>query len=202
MNKNRIEAFSDGVFAIVVTIMVFEIKIPHVPVSELNRAVLAVIPKILAYVLSFIIIGVYWVSHHNMLHFIEKVDRSALWLNNLVLLTVALIPFPTSLLGDYPGATLPILVYSITLSSVNFAGTLLWAYSSFKNRLTVRDLNPKFSRKVIILHSSPIIFYISAVFLSNINVLWSYIIYFLVPLFFILPNPILKRILKNPYIEK
>jgi len=126
MEKNRIEAFSDGVFAIVITIMVFEIKIPHVSVSELNGALFEILPKILAFILSFIIIGVYWVAHHNMMHFIENVDRVALWLNNLVLLTVALIPIPTALLGEYTNTVTPILLYGSTLAAVNFSGFLFW----------------------------------------------------------------------------
>jgi uncharacterized membrane protein len=76
MNKNRLEAFSDGVFAIVITLLVLEIKVPHVTFDKLGPALFELLPKFLSFGLSFVIIGVYWVAHHNMMHFIEKVDRT------------------------------------------------------------------------------------------------------------------------------
>ena len=198
MNKNRIEAFSDGVFAIVITIMVFEIKIPHVPISELNEALWVILPKILAFVLSFIIIGVYWVAHHNMLHFISKVDRTSLWLNILVLFTICIIPFPTALIGDYPDAATPAILYGATLAAVNLSGTLFWNYSVKKN-LMQENLNPVFARNVTYLHMSPLIIYLIAAVFAFVNVQITYSIYILVPLFFILPNPLLSMLFRNPF---
>jgi uncharacterized membrane protein len=201
MNKNRIEAFSDGIFAIVITIMVFEIKIPHVDITELNHALLAILPKIMAYVLSFVIIGVYWVSHHNMMHFLESVDRTALWLNNLVLLTVALIPFPTALLGEYPNTTTPVVLYGLLLAAVNFSGTIFWHYSTNNSRLSKKNLNPAFVKRVKIFHSLPIFIYLFAVLMSFFSTYISYFLFIGVPLFFIIPNPLLNRMLSKPFIE-
>jgi uncharacterized membrane protein len=201
LNKNRIEAFSDGVFAIVITIMVFEIKIPHVPVSELNEALVGVLPKILAFVLSFVIIGVYWVSHHNMLHFLENVDRVALWLNNLVLLTVAIIPFPTALLGEYPHVSTPIIFYGLTLASVNLSGAIFWSYTTKNKRLTKINLNSDFAKRVKVVHSLPIFFYLFACAISFYSTDISYLIFILVPLFFIIPNPLLNKMLAKPFDE-
>jgi uncharacterized membrane protein len=201
MEKNRLEAFSDGVFAIVITLMVFEIKIPHVDTLQLNSALVRVLPKILAFVLSFIIIGVYWVAHHNMLFFIKSVDRTALWLNNLVLLTVALIPFPTALLGDYPYVATPAILYGTLLSLVNFSGLLFWLHCTKNNRLTLPNFNPKFRKKVIIVHSSPIFFYLLAIFVTEFSVVTAYFIYFAVPVFFIIPNKILQKALSKPYLN-
>ena len=201
MNKNRIEAFSDGVFAIVITIMVFEIKIPHVTEAELNHSLIAIVPKILAFVLSFIIIGVYWVAHHNMMHFLETVDRAALWLNNLVLLTVALIPFPTALLGEYPNTTTPIILYGLTLTMVNVTGTLFWIYATKHNRLSNKKLSPVFVKRVIFTHSAPVFFYVLAVVGSFYSYIFSYSIFILVPAFFIFPNPLLQKMLSKPFVE-
>jgi uncharacterized membrane protein len=201
MEKNRLEAFSDGVFAIVITLMVFEIKIPHVEIQQLNSALTGILPKILAFVLSFIIIGVYWVAHHNMLFFIKSVDRTALWLNILVLLTVALIPFPTALLGDYPFAVTPAILYGTLLASVNFAGLLFWLHCTKNNRLTLPNFSQKFRKKVIIVHSSPIFFYLLAIFISEFSVLTAYFIYIAVPGFFIIPNKILAKALSKPFNE-
>lgn len=201
MNKNRLEAFSDGVFAIVITLMIFDIKAPIVPINELSSALDSLLPKFLSFILSFVIIGVYWISHHNMLHFIEKTDRVSLWLNLLVLLTICIIPFPTSLVGNYPTAKASVIIYGLTLSSVNMAGTWFWYYCSKNNRLTSSKLNPAFSRKVVYLHSSPVVLYLLAIILSFVSIKVSYAIYVFVPVFFIVPNALLKRLFQNSYID-
>jgi uncharacterized membrane protein len=199
MEKNRLEAFSDGVFAIVITLMVLEIKVPHVELAHLNEALVELTPKFLSFILSFIIIGVYWVSHHNMMHFIGKVDRNALWLNILVLLTVCIIPFPTALLGDYPFATTPVVFYGATLATVNLSGGLFWIYCVGKSKLSVSNLNPVFARRVAILHLSPLLMYLSAILFSFISVWISYAIFVFVPLFFILPNRLLSKLFQDAY---
>jgi uncharacterized membrane protein len=202
MEKNRIEAFSDGVFAIAITLLILEIRIPHVPASELKLAFIAILPKIMAFILSFIIIGVYWVAHHNLLHFVRQVDRTALWLNMLMLLFVVFIPFPTALLGEYPKEKFPAVLYGITIASVNLSGTLFWWYCSHNNRLTKTNLRPRFARRIILLNTSPAIMYIMAMILTLVDVRISYFIYILVPVFFILPNPVLRKILSEPYQEE
>jgi uncharacterized membrane protein len=199
MNKNRLEAFSDGVFAIVITLLVLEIKVPHVPVKDLGHALYLLLPKYLSFALSFIIIGVYWISHHNMLHFITKTDRTALWLNMLVLFTICIIPFPTAIIGDYPDSVISFVFYGATLSSVNLSGGLFWAYCTNKNHLCDHRLNPKFARRITILHLSPCILYLLAVLFSTISSTISYIIFIGVPVFFIIPNRFLKRLLSTAY---
>jgi uncharacterized membrane protein len=198
MNKNRLEALSDGVFAIVITLLILEIKVPHVTVSELNKSLITLLPKAFSFALSFVIIGVYWVAHHNMLHFIAKVDRTSLWLNILVLFTICIIPFPTALIGDYPDAITPAILYGATLAAVNLSGTLFWTYS-VKHSLMQENLNPVFARNVTYLHMSPLIIYLIAALFAFVNVQITYSIYILVPLFFILPNPLLNRLFRNPF---
>jgi uncharacterized membrane protein len=202
MNKNRLEAFSDGVFAIVITLLVLEIKVPHVPENELKQALIALLPKYFSFALSFIIIGVYWVSHHSMLHFIVKTDRVSLWLNMLVLFTICIIPFPTAIIGDYPNSFISILVYGVTLAAVNLSGGLFWAYCTKNNRLSDHKLDHKFARKITILHLSPCLLYITAILLSLISNTISYIIFIGVPLFFIIPNRFLRKMLSNAYSNK
>src|SRR5215469_4861142 len=98
MNKSRLEAFSDGVFAIVITLLILDIHAPSTASLSVHD-LRPLLPHIATFVLSFIIVGVYWVAHHHMLHFIRQVDRNLLWLNLLLLLCVVFIPFPASLLG-------------------------------------------------------------------------------------------------------
>jgi uncharacterized membrane protein len=200
LEKNRLEAFSDGVFAIVITLMILEIKVPHVELSNLNQALVHTIPEFLSFGLSFIIIGVYWVSHHNMLHFISKVDRNALWLNIFTLLTICIIPFPTALLGDYPNTITPVIFYGSTLAAVNFTGAMFWIYCTWNGKLSVPNLNPEFARRIAKLHLSPLIMYVAAILFSFVSVWISYLIYIIVPLFFIIPNSLLKKLFKDVYV--
>src|SRR4051812_17865526 len=102
MNKNRVEAFSDGVFAIVITLLILDIRLPEVDAAHLPGALRDALPHIVAYVMSFVIIGVYWISHHHALQRLVRVDGVLLWLNMLLLLFVSFLPFPTSMLGRYP----------------------------------------------------------------------------------------------------
>jgi uncharacterized membrane protein len=201
MKKSRLEAFSDGVFAIVITLLVLEIKVPHVTPEELNNKLFELIPKFFSFALSFVIIGVYWVAHHNMLHFIEKIDRTALWLNILVLFTICIIPFPTALLGDYPFSTTPIVFYGSTLACVNLFGTIFWIYCTKSSGLSIHNLNPVFARLVTYLHLSPMVLYMLAIAFSFVSVWISYLVFIFIPLFFIIPNPILNRFFKKPYLD-
>ncbi len=108
MSKNRLEAFSDGVLAIIITIMVLEMKVP----PGLNfDALRPVIPVFMSYVLSFIYIGIYWNNHHHMLHTVSKVDGSILWANLHLLFWLSLFPFATHWMGENPFARMPTALY-------------------------------------------------------------------------------------------
>jgi hypothetical protein len=104
MDKQRIEAFSDGVFAVAITLLVLNFKVTGLSASELRSQVLGQWPHLLAYILSFVIVGVYWVAHHTLFHFVARTSRALLWLNNFFLMTVAFLPFPAGLLGEYPSS--------------------------------------------------------------------------------------------------
>jgi uncharacterized membrane protein len=105
MPKHRLESFSDGVFAIVITLLILNVHLDRD--QELTIQTLASLaPEMLAFALTFLIVGVYWVSHHSMMHMIKTVDRRLLWLNLLLLLAVVFIPFPAYLLGRHVGRPL------------------------------------------------------------------------------------------------
>jgi uncharacterized membrane protein len=122
MSKTRLEAFSDGVVAILITIMVLELKVPHG--SDL-QALRPMIPVFLAYVLSFVFVGIYWNNHHHMLHACEKVDGRILWANLHLLFWLSLVPVGTQWMGDHPMAPLPAAVYGIILLCSAIAYTIL-----------------------------------------------------------------------------
>src|SRR5918912_829324 len=108
MNKARLEAFSDGVIAILITILVLELKIPH---GDDLRALEPLIPVFLTYVLSFVYLGIYWNNHHHMLHVTTRINGRILWANLHLLFWLSLVPFTTGWMGENDFAPLPTAVY-------------------------------------------------------------------------------------------
>jgi uncharacterized membrane protein len=124
MNKNRIEAFSDGVIAIIITIMVLEFKVPH---GERLTDLLPLWPVFLSYVLSFVNVGIYWNNHHHLMHAVTKVNGTILWANLNLLFWLSLMPFATAWMGENHFAAMPVVVYCVDLCMCAVAYTLLQA---------------------------------------------------------------------------
>jgi len=112
MGKTRLEAFSDGVIAIIITIMVLEMKVPH---GETVDALLPLFPVFLSYILSFVYVGIYWNNHHHMLHTVKRVSGSVPWANLHLLFWLSLLPFATGWLGENHFAALPSALYGMVL---------------------------------------------------------------------------------------
>ncbi len=112
MQTSRLEAFSDGVIAIIITIMVLELKVPHAP--ELS-ALAALLPEFLSYALSFVYVGIYWNNHHHMLHTLETTSGPILWANLHLLFWLSLIPFVTGWMGENGFAPMPVALYGVVL---------------------------------------------------------------------------------------
>lgn len=112
MGKNRLEAFSDGVIAILITIMVLEMKVPH---SDTLAALLPVLPVFLSYVLSFVYLGIYWNNHHHMLHTVQHVSGGVLWANLHLLFWLSLVPFVTGWMGENHFTAAPTALYGVVL---------------------------------------------------------------------------------------
>lgn len=122
MNKNRLEAFSDGVIAIIITIMVLELKVPHEPTFS---ALSELAPVFLSYVLSFIYVGIYWNNHHHLWQMGKQVNGRILWANLHLLFWLSLIPFATAWSGETSFATLPMAAYGFVLWMAGFAYYIL-----------------------------------------------------------------------------
>src|SRR5947208_11897555 len=122
MSKGRLEAFSDGVFAVLITIMVLELKVPHGADAE---ALGPLLPVFLTYVLSFVFLGIYWNNHHHMLQATERVNGAILWANLHLLFWLSLTPFVTGWMGENHFASLPTAVYGIVLLCAALSYTLL-----------------------------------------------------------------------------
>lgn len=122
MNKTRLEAFSDGVFAIIITIMVLEIKIPH---SADWSVIQELIPAFLSYLMSFIYVGIYWGNHHHMVHTVKKVTPGIIWGNMSLLFVLSLIPFATGWMGENHFAANTLILYSVLLLLAGLTYTIL-----------------------------------------------------------------------------
>jgi uncharacterized membrane protein len=112
MGKGRLEAFSDGMFGIIITVMVLEMKVPH---GETLAALAPLLPVFLSYVLSFLYVGIYWSNHHHMLHASKVVSGGVLWANLHLLFWISLMPFTTGWMGENHFATLPTALYGVVL---------------------------------------------------------------------------------------
>jgi uncharacterized membrane protein len=122
MTRGRLEAFSDGVIAILITIMVLELRPPHGAALADMRPLL---PKLLSYLLSFALLGIYWNNHHHMLHAVQRVNGRVLWANLHLLFWLSLFPFATAWMGEHPGAAEPVALYGAVQLLAAVAYTLL-----------------------------------------------------------------------------
>ena len=122
MNKTRLEAFSDGVIAILITIMVLELKVPH---GSDHRALAPLWPVFLSYVLSFVYLGIYWNNHHHMLHAVKHVGGNVLWANLHLLFWLSLVPFTTAWMGENHFDDTPTALYGANLLLCGLAYTVL-----------------------------------------------------------------------------
>ncbi len=128
MNKSRLEAFSDGVFAIVITLLILNVKLPETDYKNLSKALTDILPSIGVYILSFLLVGMYWMFHHYAFTLITKVNGTILWMNIIFLLFISFLPFPTLLMGKYPFQTLPVIIYGSNLLLANGTGLFFILY--------------------------------------------------------------------------
>ena len=132
MSTSRMEAFSDGVIAILMTIMVLEL---HAPEDVTWHALRPLLPVFLAYVLSFVFVGIYWANHHHMLQLADRVNGGILWANLHLLFWLSMVPFATAWMGEHHEASLPTAVYGVVMACAGAAYTLL-------QRAIIRDQGP------------------------------------------------------------
>lgn len=192
MNKTRLEAFSDGVLAIIITIMVLELKVPE---GEHFSDLLTLFPVFISYVLSFIYVGIYWNNHHHLLHSATRVNGRILWANLHLLFWLSLIPASTAWMGEHDFAKATVTVYGIVLFMSAIAFVILQTTiicldgeKSFLAEAVGKDMKGKFSQGL----------YLSAIVISFFNQWICLIIYLIVALMWLVPDTrIEKRILNS-----
>ena len=191
MSKGRLEAFSDGVIAIIITIMVLELKVPHGVDLEALRPVL---PIFLSYALSFIFLGIYWNNHHHLLQAAHHVNGAILWANLHLLFWLSLVPFVTGWVGEYYNAAWPVALYGIVLL---FAGC---AYFLLTRALIARHgrdsvlaiaLGRDFKGKI------SVALYAAAIPLAFVNTVYAYALYILIAIMWLVPDRRIERVLEQ-----
>ncbi len=191
MNKNRIEAFSDGVLAIIITIMILEIKVPE---SNSFESLKPLIPVFLSYVLSFAYVGIYWNNHHHLFQAVKQINGSVLWGNLFLLFWLSLIPFATSWIGSQNFAAVPMSCYGFILFMCAISYTILLnkilkleGKDSLLAKIAEKDYKGKTS----------LICYLLGIPLAFVSVWISGLLYFAVALLWIVPDMrIEKQIIK------
>jgi uncharacterized membrane protein len=153
-DRDRIVNLSDGIFAIAITLLVLDIKVPNIPedlvTRELPAAMVSLWPNYLGYFLSFVSIAVFWTIHHSIFRPIRAYDRNLLYLNFLFLMLVAFVPFPTALLGEYGNHQLPVAIYAATLAVGRLLLTAIHWYSTRNERLLDEPQDPATMRFFLI----------------------------------------------------
>jgi TMEM175 potassium channel family protein len=189
LNTNRTEAFSDGVFAIAATLLVLELKIPHVEPGGLSEALLESWPSYATYVVSFLTIGIIWVNHHAVMERIKNVNRPLLFLNLVFLMAVAAIPFPTALLADYLQAghdeRLASAIYGTTMALMGVTFGLIWAYAVFSDDLLHDKIDPDRARRSLLMFAAGNPLYLLAIGVSFLSAELALAIYALLALFYL-----------------
>jgi len=188
--KNRVEALSDGVYAIILTLLILELKVPHLGEAPTNAQILQslteLFPKFASWLISFLMLIVFWINHHYMLHLVKHVDQGYVWLNALILLTQSFVPFPAALMGEYPHNSLAVGFFGVVMfvNAMVFIG--LHYYSAgpllkqpekahVVRRVAVRSLMGPF----LFLLGSAAAFW---------NTTAAFIIYLIIPLLFVIPR--------------
>jgi uncharacterized membrane protein len=162
----RIVFFSDAVFAIAITLLVIEIRLPELAATardrELATVLLALWPRYLSYAISFVVIGSFWVSHHGLFRHVEGYDGGLIWLNLLFLLFVAFTPFPTMVLGRMGITRLAQMVYAAFLGTTGLIKLLMYLYVRGRPRLLKRNLNRRDLRPEVVMSTvTPLAFLVS-----------------------------------------
>lgn len=186
LTKNRIEAFSDGVIAIIITIMVFDLKVEDLPNDFTNtdvwKVLLGIVPKLLAYSLSFIVLAIMWLNHHSLFDKIPHSDSKLIWHNTFLLFTMSLIPLPTAFLAQHPILYQATMLYGFVMFLNAFAFYLMRRYVEVVAKFI--PYNKKVQHSNIISTS----LYLMSIPLAFVSVYISFIIFVGIPIWYFLPE--------------
>jgi len=196
MKKGRLEAFSDGVLAIIITIMVLELKVPH---GNDIQSLKPLIPVFLSYMMSFVYLGIYWNNHHHMMHTVKKVKGGILWANLHLLFWLSLIPFATAWIGEHHFAAFPMLIYGCVLLMCALAYFILQIQiisNHGNDSILARAIGKDFKGK------ASVILYFIAILSTYYHEVISAVIYIFVALMWLIPAKRIEKILEADKFNK
>ncbi len=200
-NSSRLETLTDGIFAIAMTLLVLDLKIEggfsHVKFINTVRQLW---PQFFAFVVSFMVLAVYWIGHHNQYFWIKHSDRIFIWINVFFLMTISFLPFSTSLIASYPHEIYSVVIYG---TNVSLAGIILyihWKYAVGKGNLVEGELDRTLSKSIENRILLGIIFYMIAMGLSIFSTILSIIMFAILP-FFYMPFSRIDKFLKEQHQE-
>jgi len=191
MTKGRLEAFSDGVIAIIITIMVLELKVPE---GNTLSALIPLAPKFLSYTLSFVFVGIYWNNHHHLLHIVRRINGRVLWANMHLLFWLSLVPFVTGWLGENELSSIPVAGYGLVMLMAGFAYYLLT-----RSLLSLHEEGSALANAIGRDYKgyASLALYLLAVPLSFVNPWVSIGIFVIVAILWFIPDPRVEKTLEN-----
>lgn len=186
LGKNRLEAFSDGVIAIIITIMILELKIPELHKNFTDKevwvALLQIVPKLSAYILSFLVIAIMWLNHHSLFERLSHSDSKLVWYNSFLLFSMSLIPLPTAFLAEHLLLYQAVMLYGLVMFLSSFSFYLLRRYVEVDAKLIPYN---KFVQRSNIITT---LLYFFSIPLSLVSVYFSYVIFIGIPIWYFLPD--------------
>ncbi len=197
LQLERIVFFSDAVFAIAITLLIIEIKVPHLEHDASDHdfwiALLRETPKIIGFLFSFFVIGAYWVGHHQIYGYIKKWNNGLIWRNVMFLAAIAFIPFSTAFFSEYPSRFVPLFLYALSFSIAGFLETWQWRYA-VKKQLIDETLSAAAIKQHTLHYSILPLVGVTAILIGFITPLLSGFAFWLIP--------ISQRVIKRRFAEK
>lgn len=191
MSKKRIETLTDGLFAIVMTILVLQLAVPIISVGNIEHQLLKELYDLrhvfICYITSFILLGFIWMNHDTQFHYIKRVDTGLIWIAVLYLMVIALIPFTTSLRGEYIDQRIPVLLYGINLTVTTALNFTHWSYATKNSRLVDPNLDPKIVKSISRHIYLTLILYVIITIVSLALPILSNAVYIIIPILFVIP---------------
>lgn len=192
MNKNRLEAFSDGVMAIIITIMVLELRIPELSPGFTRDQVWAslggsLLPQIATYLLSFVVVAIMWLNHHALFDRIPHSDSALFWYNAFLLFSMSLIPIPTAFLAEHPLLEQASMLYGVVMFLNAFAFLLLRRYVEIKAQWI------PYNRNIHISNTISTLLYLISIPISTVSVYLSFLIFIGIPMWYFIPERFTNR---------
>jgi len=190
MAPGRLLTLADGIFAIAMTLLVLDLRLPETPGVDLATRLGSLIPRFGTFVVSFVVLGVFWFAHHQTFHFVVRVNRTLVWLSVLFFMGVALIPFVASVLGANYNDPIALTLYGGVIGLLTVLGYVVWWYLTGERGLVVGGLDPDLVRKVRQWIAVGPSIALVAIVLAFVNPLISLLIYLVLPVLFIAFNPV------------